>query len=50
MAMTRDTDPRTFHIGVQLYTVRDAIQIIMTVGMSSALVGFGVSERVSMRP
>lgn len=31
------------------YGPRDAIQIIMTVGMSSALIGFGVSELVSMR-
>lgn len=30
------------------YGPRDAIQIIMTVGISSALISFGVSERVSI--
>lgn len=35
---------------VKDYGPRDAIQIIMTVGISSALISFGVSERVSMRP
>lgn len=34
---------------VKDYGPRDAIQIIMTVGMSSALISFGVSEQVSMR-
>ena len=31
------------------YGPRDAIQIVMTVGMSSALISFGVSERRAMR-
>ncbi|MET1754219.1 hypothetical protein ABVV53_01905 [Novosphingobium sp. RD2P27] len=31
------------------YGPRDAIQIIMTVGISSAFISFGVSERVSAR-
>lgn len=34
---------------VKNYGPRDAIQIIMTVGISSALISFGVSERVSSR-
>jgi len=34
---------------VKDYGPRDAIQLIMTVGISSALIGFGVSERVSGR-
>ena len=34
---------------VKDYGPRDAIQIIMTVGISSALISFGVSERASMR-
>lgn len=32
---------------VKDYGPRDAIQIVMTVGMSSALISFGVAERVS---
>lgn len=34
---------------VKDYGPRDAIQIIMTVGMSSALISFGISERLSTR-
>lgn len=34
---------------VKDYGPRDAIQIIMTVGMSSALISFGVSEQVAAR-
>jgi hypothetical protein len=34
---------------VKDYGPRDAIQIIMTVGISSALIGFGASERIQMR-
>lgn len=34
---------------VKDYGPRDAIQIIMTVGVSSALISFGVSDRASMR-
>ena len=34
---------------VKSYGPRDVIQIIMTVGISSALISFGVAERVSAR-
>lgn len=42
-AMTRDTDPRLFHIGVQLYTVRDLIRKDMA-GTLAALAAIGYQE------
>jgi sugar phosphate isomerase/epimerase len=43
MAMTRDTDPRLFHIGVQLYTVRDQMKADMA-GTLATLAGIGYKE------